>query len=97
MTVTGRVRAFVPFTSRDDVEFYSSLEGFLRQDVARPTDRDPQAYRSYYAPIKHVIDGDLRDAYIMLPYDEKQKIAERLDRTVGEVVKKLEETRNALL
>ncbi|KAL7490114.1 hypothetical protein ACHAW6_015826 [Cyclotella cf. meneghiniana] len=97
VTVTGRVGAFVPFTSRDDVEFYSSLEGFLRQDVSRPTGRDPQAYRSYYAPIKHVIDGDLCDAYIMLPYDEKQKIAERLDRTVGEVVKKLEETRNALL
>lgn len=97
VTVTGRVGAFVPFTSRDDVEFYSSLEGFLRQDVPKPTGRDPQEYRSYYAPIKHVIDGDLCDAYNLLPYDEKQKIAERLDRTVGEVVKKLEETRNALL
>lgn len=97
VTVTGRVGAFVPFTSRDDVEFYSSLEGFLRQEVPRPTGRDPQEYRSYYAPIKHVIDGDLCDAYNLLPYDEKQKIAERLDRTVGEVVKKLEETRNALL
>lgn len=97
VTVTGRVGAFVPFTSRDDVEFYSSLEGFLRQDVQRPTGRDPQEYRSYYAPIKHVIDGDLCDAYNLLPYDEKQKIAERLDRSVGEVVKKLEETRNALL
>jgi splicing factor 3B subunit 3 len=97
VTVTGRVGAFVPFTSRDDVEFYSSLEGFLRQDVLRPTGRDPQEYRSYYAPIKHVIDGDLCDAYNLLPYDEKQKIAERLDRTVGEVVKKLEETKNQLL
>ena len=97
VTITGRVGAFVPFTSRDDVEFYSSLEGFLRQDVPKPTGRDPQEYRSYYAPIKHVIDGDLCDAYNLLPYDEKQKIAERLDRTVGEVVKKLEETRNALL
>ena len=97
VTVTGRIGAFVPFTSRDDVEFYSSLEGFLRQDLARPTGRDPQEYRSYYAPIKHVIDGDLCDAYNLLPYEEKQKIAERLDKTVGEVVKKLEETRNALL
>jgi splicing factor 3B subunit 3 len=97
VTVTGRVGAFVPFTSRDDVEFYSSLEGFLRQDVPKPTGRDPQEYRSYYAPVKHVIDGDLCDAYNLLPYDEKQKIAERLDRTVGEVVKKLEETRNSLL
>ena len=97
VTVTGRIGAFKPFTSRDDVEFYSSLEGFLRKDVPRPTGRDPQEYRSYYAPIKHVIDGDLCDAYNSLPYDEKQKIAQNLDRTVGEIVKKLEETRNGLL
>ena len=97
VTVTGRVGAFVPFTSREDVEFYSSLEGYLRAEAPRPTGRDPQAYRSYYAPIKHVVDGDLCDVFSQLPYDTKQKIAEQLDRSVGEVMKKLEDTRNALL
>jgi len=97
VTVTGRVGAFVPFTSREDVEFYTSLEGYLRAEAPRPTGRDPQAYRSYYAPMKHVVDGDLCDAYGQLPYDARQKIAERLDRSVGEVMKKLEDTRNALL
>ena len=97
VTVTGRVGAFVPFTSREDVEFYSSLEGYLRAEAPRPTGRDPQAYRSYYAPMKHVVDGDLCDAYGQLPYDAKQKIAEKLERSVGEVMKKLEDTRNALL
>lgn len=97
VTVTGRVGALVPFVSRDDVEFYSQLEGLLRTDVARPTGREPQAYRSYYAPVKHVIDGDLTDAYNALGYEEQKRIAEKLDRTVGEVVKKLEDTRNGLL
>ena len=97
VTITGRVGAFVPFTSREDVEFYSSLEGFLRAEVPRPTGRDPQSYRSYYAPIKHIVDGDLCDAYAQLSYDAKQKIASQLDRSVGEVMKKLEDTRNALL
>ena len=97
VTVTGRVGAFVPFTSREDVEFYTSLEGHLRAEAPRPTGRDPQSYRSYYAPIKHIVDGDLCDAYAQLPYDAKQKIAEQLDRSVGEVLKKLEDTRNALL
>ena len=97
VTVTGRVGAFVPFTSRDDVEFYTSLEGFLRTETPRPTGRDPQSYRSYYAPIKHIVDGDLCDAFAQLPYETKQKIAESLDRSVGEVMKKLEDTRNALL
>jgi splicing factor 3B subunit 3 len=97
VTVTGRVGAFVPFTSREDVEFFTSLEGHLRVEAPRPTGRDPQAYRSFYAPSKHVVDGDLCDAYLQLPYETKQKIAEQLERSVGEVIKKLEDTRNSLL
>lgn len=97
VTVTGQIGAFVPFTLREDVEFYSSLEGAMRDEAPRPTGRDPQGYRSYYAPIKHVVGGDLCDAYAHLPYDAKQKIAEQLNRSVGEVMKKLEDTRNALL
>jgi splicing factor 3B subunit 3 len=97
VTVTGRIGALVPFTSRDDVEFFTQLEGYLRNDAPRPTGRDPQAYRSYYAPVMHVVDGDLCDAFNSLPHDEQVKIADRLDRSVGEIMKKLEDTRNSLL
>jgi splicing factor 3B subunit 3 len=97
VTVTGRVGAMVPFTSRDDVEFYTQLEGCLRKDAVRPTGRDPQSYRSYYAPIKHVVDGDLCASFNALSYDEQNKIATELDRSVGEILKKLEDTRNGLL
>eukprot|EP00541_Cyclophora_tenuis_P018984 CAMPEP_0116547076 /NCGR_PEP_ID=MMETSP0397-20121206/3581_1 /TAXON_ID=216820 /ORGANISM="Cyclophora tenuis, Strain ECT3854" /LENGTH=263 /DNA_ID=CAMNT_0004071577 /DNA_START=218 /DNA_END=1009 /DNA_ORIENTATION=- len=97
VTVTGRIGALVPFTSRDDVEFYTKLENCLRTDAVRPTGRDPQSYRSYYAPVKHVVDGDLCSAFNQLSYEEQSKIAERVERTVGEVMKKLEDTRNALL
>lgn len=97
VTVTGRIGALVPFTSRENVEFYSSLEGCLRKDAPRPTGREPQAYRSYYAPIKHVIDGDLCEIYGKLSYEEQKTIADKIDRSVGEVIKKLEDTRNALL
>lgn len=97
VTVSGRIGALIPFTSRDDVEFFSQLEGSLRMDVHRPTGRDPQSYRSYYAPVMHVVDGDLCDAFNALRHEEQSKIAEKLDRTVGEIMKKLEDTRNALL
>jgi splicing factor 3B subunit 3 len=97
VTVTGRVGAMVPFTSRDDVEFYTQLEGRLRKDAVRPTGRDPQSYRSYYAPVKHVVDGDLCASFNALSYDEQNKIATELDRSVGEILKKLEDTRNGLL
>ncbi len=69
----------------------------MREEAPRPTGRDPRAYRSYYAPARHVVDGDLCDAYGRLPYEARMRIAEELDRSVGEVLKKLEETKNALL
>jgi splicing factor 3B subunit 3 len=97
VTVTGRIGALVPFTSRDDVEFYTELEGHMRTDAPRPTGRDPRAYRSYYAPVKHVIDGDLCAAFGSLTYEEQSRIADKLDRSVAEVMKKLEDTRNGLL
>jgi splicing factor 3B subunit 3 len=97
VTVNGRIGALVPFTSKDDVEFYTQLEGHLRTQAPRPTGRDPQSYRSYYAPVMHVVDGDLCDAFNILSHEEQGKIAERLDRTVGEIMKKLEDTRNLLL
>jgi len=57
------------------------------------TGQDPQSYRSYYAPTRHILDGDLCDEYICLPYGVKQKIAEQLDRSVREVLKKLLDTK----
>jgi len=99
VTATGRIGALVPFHSRDDVEFYSQLEEYLRVEAPRITGRDPQSYRSYYSPVMHVIDGDLCDSYINggLSQKKQTKIAERLDRSVGEIMKKLEDTRNSLL
>lgn len=97
VTVSGRIGALVPFTARDQVEFYSQLEAALRVDVPRPTGRDPKSYRSYYAPAMHVVDGDLCDAFNTLSHDEQASIADRLELSVGAVMKKLEDTRNSLL
>jgi splicing factor 3B subunit 3 len=45
----------------------------------------------------HVIDGNLCGAFTTLTHDQQSKIAEKLDRTAGEIVKKMEDTKNALL
>ena len=97
VTVTGRIGALVPFGSRDDVDFYTQLEGALRTEAPRPTGRDPQSYRSYYAPVLHVIDGDLCSSFRTLSFETQTKVGEAVDRTIGELNKKLEDTRNALL
>ena len=98
VTVTGRIRALVPFTNRETVEFYTELESCLRGGGApRPTGREPQVYRSYYAPVKHVIDGGLCEMYGKLDHKEQKRIANKLEREVAEITKKLDDTRNTLL
>jgi splicing factor 3B subunit 3 len=96
-TVTGRIGALVPFASRSDVDFYTQLEDAIRNSVPRPTGRDPQSYRSYYSPVMHVTDGELCDSFNLLSFSEQTRIAEKLDRTVGDILKRLEDVRNSLL
>jgi splicing factor 3B subunit 3 len=97
VTVAGRIGALVPFTSRDQVDLYMQLESLLRAEALRPTGRDPKSYRSYYAPVMHVVDGELCDAFNALSNNEQMSIAERLDLSVAEILKKLEDMRSTLL
>jgi splicing factor 3B subunit 3 len=57
--------------------------------------RDHLAYRGYYAPIMRVVDGDLCEGFSGLAYSQQQAISSELDRTVGEVLKKLEQMRTS--
>ena len=96
-TVSGGVGALVPSASREDRDFFAHLEMHMRQELAPVTGRDHVSYRSYYLPVKDVADGDLCAEFARLPFDAQKRVAEDLDRTPGEVAKKLEDTRNRLL
>ncbi|KAA8534276.1 hypothetical protein F0562_031793 [Nyssa sinensis] len=96
-TVMGSLGALLAFTSRDDVDFFSHLEMHMRQEHPPLCGRDHMAYRSAYFPVKDVIDGDLCEQFPTLPLDLQQKIADELDRTPGEIMKKLEEVRNKII
>ncbi|RHN64021.1 putative transcription factor WD40-like family [Medicago truncatula] len=96
-TVMGCVGALHAFTSRDDVDFFSHLEMHMRQDNPPLCGRDHMAYRSAYFPVKDVLDGDLCEQFPTLPMDLQRKIADELDRTPGEILKKLEELRNKII
>lgn len=47
--------------------------------------------------LQDVIDGDLCEQFPTLPLDLQRKIADELDRTPGEILKKLEEVRNKII
>ena len=54
----GTLGIMVPFVSREDVDFFQTLEQHLRSEDAPLAGRDHLIYRSYYVPVKGVIDGD---------------------------------------
>lgn len=91
--LSGTIGALVPFVSTEDVDMLSTLEMHLRQENNSIVGRDHLAYRGYYAPVKSVVDGDLCETFGLLPHNKQQSIAEELDRTAGEVLKKLEQLR----
>ncbi|EON62276.1 pre-mRNA-splicing factor rse1 [Coniosporium apollinis CBS 100218] len=89
----GTLGILVPFVSREDVDFFQSLEGHLRAEDAPLAGRDHLIYRSYYVPVKGVIDGDLCERYARLGRDAKERIAGELDRSVREVERKIADMR----
>lgn len=51
-TLSGAVGALVPFTSREDHDFFQHLEMHMRNENPPLCGRDHISYRSYYYPIK---------------------------------------------
>ncbi|ORY72192.1 splicing factor 3b, subunit 3, 130kDa, isoform CRA_b [Leucosporidium creatinivorum] len=89
--VMGTVGVLVPFVSNEDVDFFSTLEMHLRTEAPSLVGRDHLAYRSAYAPVKSVVDGDLCNQFGLLSMQKQAGIAGDTDRTVAEVLKKLEQ------
>ena len=59
----GTLGVLIPFVSREDVDFFQTLEQHLRSEDAPLAGRDHLIYRSYYVPVKGVIDGDCESTY----------------------------------
>ncbi|KAI8088902.1 CPSF A subunit region-domain-containing protein [Halteromyces radiatus] len=92
-TLQGSISMYVPFVAKEDIEFFQMLEMHMRTEAPPLAGRDHLSYRGYYIPVKSVIDGDLCEQFNTLPAEKRRMIAEELDRTVGEVQKKIEDMR----
>lgn len=87
--IQGTVGVLIPFVSREDVDFFQSLESHMRAEDPPLAGRDHLIYRGYYVPVKGVIDGDLCERFALLANDKKQMIAGELDRSVREIERKI--------
>lgn len=96
-TISGALGAFLPFNTREDVDFFFNLELQMRQKHPSLTGRDHLAYRSYYFPIKDCIDGDLCEQYITLPVQIQTEIASELGCEPQDILGKIEEIRTRFI
>ena len=96
-TIMGGVGAFLPLTSKEDVELMQTLEMHLRQEAPPLSGRDQLFFRSAYFPMKGVIDGDFCTTFNGLSPEEQRSIADELDRTPPEISKKLEDLANRIM
>merc|ERR1712110_971085 len=78
-TLSGGVGMLVPFTSKEDHDFFQNLEMHMRAENPPLAGRDHLAYRSSYYPVKNVIDGDLCEQYNTLDPAKLASIADELD------------------
>ncbi|EFO25190.1 hypothetical protein LOAG_03297 [Loa loa] len=92
-TISGIIGILVPFMSRDEFEFFQNLEMHMRVEYPPLCGRDHLAYRSYYFPVKSIIDGDLCEQYSLMPLDKQKSVGEELGRKSTEIHKKLEDIR----
>lgn len=91
----GTLGILIPFKQRESVDFFTALETQLRSEDVPLLGREHLVYRGYYQPPKGCIDGDLCERFFSLTRDKKEAIAADMERTVGEIEKKIAEMRTA--
>lgn len=93
--LSGTLGMLIPLQSREDVDFFQTLEMHMRSESSSLVGRDHLAYRGYYVPQKAVIDGDLCESYANMPQQKQANVAQELGRSIGEVLKKVDSIRIA--
>ncbi|KAI1697446.1 CPSF A subunit region domain-containing protein [Ditylenchus destructor] len=92
-TISGSIGMLVPFLSRDEYESFQTLKMYMRVEFPPLCGRDHLAYRSFYAPVKSVVDGDLCEQFTMLQSGKQRDLSKNLDMLPTMVIKKFEDLR----
>ncbi|KAJ2805661.1 pre-mRNA-splicing factor rse1, partial [Coemansia helicoidea] len=93
-TLLGSLQAAVPFVSKSDRDLFRALEAAMRRRAPPASGRDHLAYRSAFAPVRSVVDGDLCEQFLALDSATREAIAGDVDRAQQDIAKKLEDMRS---
>lgn len=89
-TISGTIGALIPMDTRDDFEFFQTLEMHMRTENQPLCGRDHLAFCSSYLPTRNIVDGDLCENYLALDAEIQQKIADEMERSIGEIGQMIE-------
>eukprot|EP00917_Polyrhabdina_sp_WS-2016_P013711 GHVP01030037.1.p1 GENE.GHVP01030037.1~~GHVP01030037.1.p1 ORF type:complete len:1239 (+),score=229.74 GHVP01030037.1:2261-5977(+) len=96
-TINGAIGAFLPLATKDEAEFLLHLEMVMRSEHPPLCGRDHLSFRSYYSPCKQVVDGDLCEQFVLLSKEKQTAVANELDRTIPDIIRKLEDFRQRVM
>ncbi|KAF2673961.1 pre-mRNA-splicing factor rse1 [Microthyrium microscopicum] len=89
----GTIGILIPFVSREDVDFFQSLETQMRNEDPPLAGRDHLIYRGYYVPVKGAIDGDLCERFLRLDSTLQERVSGEVERDRREVERKISDLR----
>ncbi|KAI5953215.1 RSE1 [Candida jiufengensis] len=93
--ISGKIGIFIPLIFKTEIELFNNLQMELRKlDNNNVIKKDHLKFRSYYNPIKNIIDGDLIEIFSNLSTSDKLKISSNLKKSINEIDKKIWEIRN---
>ncbi|RCK67617.1 Pre-mRNA-splicing factor RSE1 [Candida viswanathii] len=92
--IFGTLGALTPLVSKSEVELLINLQLEMRKVGGNELGKDHLKFRSYYNPVKNVIDGDLLEKFHELSRTAKQDVAKTLNKNVNDIEKKLVDLRN---
>eukprot|EP01068_Selenidium_serpulae_P012069 Selendium_serpulae@DN5765_c0_g1_i4.p1 len=96
-TIMGSIGSLLPMASKDEVQLMQYLEMMMRTENPPLCGREHIMFRSYYNPVKNVIDGDLCEQFTNLPVTKQREIAEELKKSPDHIIRMLEDLRNRIL
>ncbi|KAL6450666.1 RSE1 Pre-mRNA-splicing factor RSE1 [Candida maltosa Xu316] len=92
--ISGLIGLFVPLISKNEIEWLFNLQLLMREKVGCLVGKDHLLFRGYYNPVKNVIDGDLLECYFGLEHGLKTELAQKVNKSIGDIEKKLTDLRN---
>ncbi|GME97140.1 unnamed protein product [[Candida] boidinii] len=93
----GTIGVVNPITSKSDYHFFQTLQKLVAQNYDNLTERDNLKYRSYYSPRRCVIDGDLVEKYLDLPFDKRDTIAVKMELSPEQINKRILDMRSRIV